>query len=42
MQNTDFDGSEKRLNLTLNPKWPPQPVVYYYMIKGSIALARRI
>ncbi|MCB0613435.1 MAG: hypothetical protein KDC75_09010, partial [Phaeodactylibacter sp.] len=21
MQNTDFDGSEKRLNLTLNPKW---------------------
>ncbi|MCO6479527.1 MAG: hypothetical protein J5I94_23030 [Phaeodactylibacter sp.] len=42
MQNTDFEGSEKRLNLTLNPRWLyATNRAYYYMIKGSIALARK-
>ena len=42
MQNSDFDGSEKRLNLTLKPNWLYSTNrAYYYMIKGSIALARK-
>ncbi|MCI5084234.1 MAG: hypothetical protein MRY78_21210 [Saprospiraceae bacterium] len=42
MQTEDFDGCEKRLNLTLNPKWLyVTNRAYYYMIKGSIALAKR-
>jgi hypothetical protein len=42
MQTQDFDSCEKRLNLTLNPKWLyVTNRAYYYMIKGSIALARR-
>ncbi|MCB0551149.1 MAG: hypothetical protein KDD19_26500 [Phaeodactylibacter sp.] len=42
MQNSDFDGSEKRLNLTLKPGWLyATNRAYFYMIKGSIALARK-
>ncbi len=42
MQNTDFEGSEQRLNLTLNPRWLYSTNrAYFYMIKGSIALARK-
>lgn len=42
MQNNDFDGTEKRLNLTLNPNWLyTTNRAYYYMIKGSIALSRK-
>ena len=40
MQNQDFDGANKRLALTLNPKWLyATNRAYFYMIKGSIALA---
>lgn len=42
MQNADFDQSEKRLNLTLTPKWLyATNRAYYYMIKGSIAMGRK-
>ena len=42
MQHSDFDGSEKRLNLTLSPRLLyATNRAYYYMIKGSIALARK-
>ena len=42
MQTMDFEKSEKLLNLTLNPKWLyATNRAYYYMIKGSIALARK-
>jgi len=42
MQNADFDGAEKRLGLTLKPKWLyATNRAYFYMIKGSIALARK-
>lgn len=42
MQTMDFDKSEKLLNLTLNPKWLyATNRAYYYMIKGSAALARK-
>lgn len=38
MQNTDFLGAEKRLNLTLNPKWLyVSNRAYYYIMKGTIA-----
>ncbi|MEP7195949.1 MAG: hypothetical protein ABI851_05475 [Saprospiraceae bacterium] len=39
MQNTDFHGCEKRLNLSLNPKWLyVTNRAYYYLIKGSVAV----
>ncbi len=39
MQKTDFLGAEKRLSLTLNPKWLYSANrAYYYMIKGGIAM----
>ena len=42
MQSADFEKSEQRLNLTLNPKWLYSTNrAYYYMIKGSIAMARK-
>lgn len=42
MQDADFDKVEQRLNLTLNPKWLyTTNRAYYYMMKGSIALARK-
>ena len=42
MQKSDFDASEKRLNLTLNPRWLYSTNrAYYFMIKGSIAMARQ-
>jgi tetratricopeptide (TPR) repeat protein len=42
MQDTDFDGADKRLNLTLNPKWLyATNRAYFYMIKGSVALAQK-
>lgn len=39
MQNgTDFLGAEKRLNLTLNPKWLyVTNRAYYFLLKGTIA-----
>ncbi len=42
MQSGDFDACEKRLNLTLTPKWLYSTNrAYYYMIKGSVAMARQ-
>jgi tetratricopeptide (TPR) repeat protein len=42
MQSADFDKSEQRLNLTLNPRWLYSTNrAYYFMIKGSIAMARK-
>ncbi|MDV7394467.1 hypothetical protein RZS08_24000, partial [Arthrospira platensis SPKY1] len=42
MQTADFDACEKRLNLTLSPRLLyATNRAYYYMIKGSIALARK-
>ena len=42
MQDTDFDGAEKRLNLTLKPEWLyATNRAYFYMIKGSAALAQK-
>ncbi|MEL7123720.1 MAG: hypothetical protein AAFO07_30030 [Bacteroidota bacterium] len=42
MQNNDFDATEKRLDLTLFPKFLYSTNrAYFYMIKGSIALNRR-
>ena len=42
MQNTDFDGVEKRLNLTLSPRLLYSTNrAYYYMMKGSIAQYRQ-
>lgn len=38
VQTMDFDGAEKRLNLTLNPKWLyVTNRAFYYILKGSIA-----
>ena len=42
LQTEDFDQAEKYLNLTLTPKWLyPTNRAYYYMLKGSIAMARK-
>ncbi|HMQ49360.1 MAG TPA: hypothetical protein PKA00_16775 [Saprospiraceae bacterium] len=42
MQGNDFDGAEKRLDLTIAPKLLyATNKAYYYMIKGSIALAKK-
>ena len=39
MQNSDFVGAEKRLNLTLKPGWLYSANrAYFYMIKGGIAM----
>lgn len=39
IQNQDFDGAEKRLNLTLNPKYLyVTQRAFYYIMKGSIAM----
>lgn len=41
LQNTDIDGAEKRLNLTLTPRLLyATNRAYYYMLKGSIAVSR--
>lgn len=42
LQKGDMDGADKRLGLTFNPKWLyVTNRAYFYMIKGSIALARK-
>ncbi len=42
MQDADFDKTEKRLNLTLSPKLLYSTNrAYYYMIKGSVAMAQQ-
>ena len=42
LQTGDMDQTEKRLDLTLNPKWLyATNRAYYYMLKGSIALNRK-
>jgi len=39
MQQSDFAGTEKRLNLTLKPSWLYSANrAYYYMIKGGVAM----
>jgi tetratricopeptide (TPR) repeat protein len=42
IQTEDFEGAERRLNLTLNPKWlyVTQRAVYFIM-KGSIAMQKK-
>ena len=42
IQAEDFDGAEKRLKLTLSPKylWTTQRA-FYYIMKGSIAMYRK-
>ena len=42
MQKGDLEATEKRLNMTFNPKWLyATNRAYYYMLKGSIAMARK-
>lgn len=42
MQTNDFDATEKRLNMTLTPRLLyATNRAFYYMIKGSVALARK-
>ena len=42
MQTGDFNKTEDRLKLILNPKWLyATNRAYYYMLKGSIAMARK-
>lgn len=42
LQNTDFDGANQRLNLTLKPEWLyATNRAYFFMIKGSVALAQK-
>jgi tetratricopeptide (TPR) repeat protein len=42
MQDNDFEAADKRLNLTLTPKLLYSTNrAYYYMIKGSIELAKK-
>lgn len=42
MQTGDLEATEKRLNLTILPKWLyVSQRAYYYMLKGSIALSRK-
>ena len=39
VQTMDFEGAEKRLNLTLNPNWLyVTNRAFYYIIKGSMAM----
>ncbi len=42
MQGSDFIGAEQRLKLTLTPRLLyPSNRAYFYMIKGSVAMARK-
>jgi tetratricopeptide (TPR) repeat protein len=42
LQQSDFDGANKRLDLTLKPEWLyATNRAYFYMIKGSTALAQK-
>jgi len=42
LQKMDFDGAEKRLNLTMNPKWLyVTNRAFYYILKGSLAANRK-
>lgn len=42
IQTSDFDKAEKLLNLTLKPNWLYSAnKAYYYILKGTIALARK-
>lgn len=42
IQLQDFDGAEKMLGLTLNPRWLYSANrAFYYMMKGNIALSRK-
>lgn len=42
LQEANFDGAEKRLNLTLTPKLLyPTNRAYFYILKGSIAVTRK-
>lgn len=42
MQSADFEAAEKRLDMTLKPAWLyATNRAYFYMIKGSIALAQK-
>jgi len=42
MQQMDMDGAEKRLDLTLNPKWLyTTNKAFYYILKGTFAAQRK-
>lgn len=42
IQTSDFDKAEKLLNLTIKPNWLYSAnKAYYYILKGTIALARK-
>ncbi|WP_282776705.1 tetratricopeptide repeat protein [Phaeodactylibacter xiamenensis] len=42
LQQSDFEGANERLNLTLKPEWLyATNRAYFYMIKGSTALAQK-
>jgi len=42
IQAMDFEGAEKRLNLTLNPKWLyVTNRAFYYIMKGSLAAQKK-
>jgi uncharacterized protein HemY len=42
LQSGDFDKADRLLNLTLRPNWLyATNRAYYYMLKGSVALARK-
>lgn len=42
LQEEDFAGAEKRLNLTIKPEWLFRTQkAFYYIIKGSIAMYRK-
>ena len=42
IQTEDFDGAEKRLKLTVNPKWLYKTQrAFYYIMKGSIAMYKK-
>lgn len=41
MQKMDFEGAEKRLDLSFNPKWLyVTNRAYYFLLKGSLAMQR--
>ena len=42
IQTEDFEGAEKRLKLTVNPKWLYKTQrAFYYIMKGSIAMYKK-
>lgn len=42
VQKMDFDGAEKRLNMTLKPKWLySSNKAFYYIMKGTIAINKK-